>query len=707
MAYERPVAGPERVSEGRVRAERRTGSGGLVQNGTTRGRSWWCVLVALAVLVADARVPAQGVADDLTRLSLEELMNVEVALPSRRLEPRSRASAAVYVITQEAIRRSGVKTIPDALRLAPGVQVARINANQWAIGVRGFANRLSRSVLVLMDGRSVYNPLFAGTYWEVQDTVLDDIDRIEVIRGPGGTLWGANAFNGVINIVTKAARDTQGLLAIGGGGTEERGFGTVRYGGALGEDLFYRVYGKYFYRDGFTNPDGPSFDSWQVGRGGFRVDWNATAADTVTVQGDAYDGEIGESVGIAAYEPPFFAIVQKDGDVSGANLLGRWSHAFSPTAELVVQSYFDHTFRRDPNFTEQRDTWDLDAQHRFTLPWRQELLWGLEYRLSADHAYGVPTVQFIPTRETLHLVSAFVQDDIWLLPDRLRLTVGIKFESTTYADFEYQPSGSLLWLITPQHSLWGSISRAVRTPSRIERDLLLTARPLNSAPPFETCVTPDGAPAPCTFARITRNPDFETEDVLAYQLGYRSQPFERLFLDVAAFYNDFDSLLSLTPGQPFFEAEPPLPHGVFPLLFTNAVKGESYGVELSATARLASWCSLTGSYSYLDIELSAPTGVSGAEAETGSPRNQVSLLAALDGPWGLHLDGVLRYVDTIRVNNQIVPSYVTFDVRLAAQVTDSLELSAVGQNLAQAEHLEWAPGSEVPRGMYAQARWQW
>ena len=301
---------------------------------------WGCDLALVVAIWATIAPAAAGApSGDLTTLSIEELMDVEVTLPSRHPESVAQAATAVYVITQDEIRRSGVTNIPDALRLAPGVQVARISASEWAVGIRGFGSRLTSGVLVMIDGRSVYDPLFAGTYWEVQDTVLEDIDHIEVIRGPGGSLWSANAFNGVINIVTKEAQQTQGGLASGGGGTEERGFGTLRYGGHLGNDLFYRVYTKYFYRDAFTNPGGKPFDAWQVGRGGFRVDWSASQSDRLSVQGDAYDGRTGESVGISQYEPPFLVLEQKDADVSGADLAGRWTHTLSATSDVVVQSW--------------------------------------------------------------------------------------------------------------------------------------------------------------------------------------------------------------------------------------------------------------------------------------------------------------------------------------------------------------------------------
>jgi len=671
------------------------------------------VALVLAVLVTTAGFPAARAAEEpppLTELSLEELMDVEVTLPSRRPASRALASAPVFVVTQEDIRRSGVTNIPDALRLAPGVQVAEATASQWAVGIRGFASRLTRSLLVLMDGRSLYTPLFAGTYWEVQNTFLEDVDRIEVVRGPGGALWGPNAFNGVINVVTKDARATQGLLAVGGGGTEERAFGRVRYGGKLGDDLYYRLYGLYFDRAAFPTTGGaPRVDDWRDGQGGFRIDWDPTAEDSFTLQGALYDGKIGQNTPIIAYQPPLVSFTTEDVDVSGGNVLGRWNRELGTLGDLVLQMYWDHTFRRDPTFEEQRDTFEVDFQNRLELPWRQELLWGFLYRVSADRTRGIPTIQFVPADETLHLVSVFLQDDVWLVPDRLRLSLGVRFDNTTYTDFDYQPSGSLLWLPLPRHSAWASISRAVRTPSRIERALFLTGQPINLDRPGNQQCLPPGAR--CVYPQITGSDAFENETVLAYQLGYRMQPLDDVFFDVATFYNEYDHLQTGEQGTPFDQDEPPLPHTLIPIVFTNLAHGQSFGVEVTTTWLPFPWWRLSGVYSYLEIDLRTDAGASdviGAEAAAdASPHHQVTALSSLDLPWDARFDAVFRFVDDIRVGAQLIPSYATFDVRVAQQLTEDLEISLVGQNLGQAEHREFFPGNLVPRGMYGQVRWRW
>lgn len=374
---------------------------------------------------------------NLKQLSLEELMNIEVTSIARKEQRVADTAAAIYVITQEDIQRSGVTSIPEALRLAPGVEVSRVDSNKWAIGVRGFGSRLSRSLLVLMDGRSVYTPLFAGVYWEVQDTLLEDIDRIEVIRGSGGTLWGANAVNGVINIITKKAQDTQGLLLSGGGGSEEKGFGSLRYGGKVGENFNYRIYGKGFRRDAAATRGLSDFDDWQMGQGGFRTDWKPHEGDSLTIQGDAYDGRSGQRTQVSRLSAPFSIPVQEDAEFSGMNLLGRWSRTLSKSSSLALQMYYDRTDRREPTFQEQRNTFDFDFQHRLQPTGRQELIWGLGYRYTRGDTKSVPTITISPSNRADNLFSAFVQDEIVLVQDRLRLTVGSKFEHNDYSGFEF------------------------------------------------------------------------------------------------------------------------------------------------------------------------------------------------------------------------------------------------------------------------------
>lgn len=629
--------------------------------------------------------------EDLTELSLEELMNLPVTSVSRRPEPRSAAPAPLYVITEEDIRRSGVTTIADALRLAPGMQVARITANQWAVGVRGFATRLARSVLVLIDGRSVYTPLFAGTYWEVQDTLLEDIDRIEIIRGPGGAIWGANAVNGVINIITKSAKATQGTLVSAGGGNEEQGFGGARYGAKVGKNLFFRVYGKGVNRDGAFNPTGRSYDDWYMTREGFRVDWDPTARDHVQFQGDVYDGDAGEQIPISLYTPPSVRVVTQDAEFSGANLLARWRRVLSPTSDIALLAYYDNTFRREANFNERRNTWDIDFQNHFVAADRHDVVWGLEYRHTGDRTGGVETVVFDPRDRGDDLFTSFIQDEIRLADD-WRLTLGSKFEHNDYSGFEIQPSGRLMWTPTARQSLWAGVSRAVRTPSRVEHDLAITVF----------------SPPPSDFIRVIGDEAFVSEKVIAYEAGHRLQIMPELFVDTAVFFNDYDDLESFEPKAPFTEVGADGPRTVRPLFFRNKVHGESYGFEVAADAAITDWWRLHGAYSFLKIELRRDPGSldpGHQVVEGSSPRNQVTMRSTMNLPQEIQFDGVLRYVDSLPA--QRVGSYVTLDLRLAKQVTRSLELSVVGLNLAQDHHREFGGGTEVQRSIYGQVRWRW
>jgi iron complex outermembrane receptor protein len=630
----------------------------------------------------------------LKQLSLEQLMDIEITSVAKKEQKVSATAAAIYVITEEEIRRSGVTTIAEALRLAPGVTVSRIDGNSWAIGIRGFGSGLSRSVLVLIDGRSVYTPLFAGVFWEVQDTLLEDIDRIEVIRGPGGTIWGANAVNGVINIITKSATETQGLLATAGGGSEEKGFGSLRYGGKIGQNFSYRFYGKGFRRDGQFTPHLSDADDWQQGQGGFRTDWNLPEGNSLTVQGDMYQGKARMRDQVSSFSAPFSTIVEKDTGLSGMNLLGRWSRTLSDTSDFALQIYYDRTYRREARWRERRHTVDIDFQHRFKITERQELNWGLGYRYTSDDTESVPTLVISPENRVANLFTAFLQDEIVLVPDHWRLTLGSKFEHNDYSGFEFQPSGRLLWTPTERQSVWASVSRAVRTPSRVDTDIAASVAPN------------PGVPA---FARLLGNKDFDSETLLAYELGYRVKATDRFSVDLAAFYNSYDNLLSVETGALFLE--PPLAptRFVLPLQFDNKMKAKVYGVEIAADWRWLDWWRWRFAYSYLHMDLTRKAGsndvITAPGTEGGSPQNQASVTSFVNLPGNLELDGAFRYVDTLPGVN--VRSYFNLDLRLGWHVTKNVELSLVGQNLLAGHHAEWSGGTKIQRGIYTKATWRW
>ena len=650
------------------------------------------LLVCASLRAAEPPLAAPAPAADLATMSLEQLLNLEVTSVSRRSEKLSTAPAAIHVITGDEIRRVGATSIPEALRLSPGLEVARVDSHNWAVTSRGFNDPFANKLLVLMDGRSSYTPLFSGVYWDVQDTMLEDIDRIEVVRGPGATLWGANAVNGVISIMTKSARETQGTLISAGGGSEEMAFTAGRYGGQVGENGFYRVYGKYNNRDSSVVPGGAGAnDRWQMGRGGFRYDWEPPQQDRITVQGDVYGGQLDRTVTEPLTTPPFHQDTRFHEYLVGGNLLARWTRTFSPDSELNVQTFYDGTRREASYLDETRHTFDLDFQHRFGLGRRNEIIWGGGYRLSADELRDSYLTTFDPLHRTTHHLSAFLQDDLTLVPDRLRLILGSKFERTEFTGFEYQPSGRLLWTPTERQSFWGSVSRAVRTPSRAENDIRLNG--LQSGTP--------------SFFTALGDQDFRSEELTAFELGWRVQPHRRVSLDVASFYNLYDRLRTV---EPFSVApDPSLPGS--PLRATsrldNKAFGESYGVELSATYQPADWWRLSAAYTFLEMNLHRRRSSNDGAAENDegkSPHHQVSLRSSLDLPGKVQFDLSGRFVDSLPALG--VPSYFSLDARLAWVPTRNWEFSVVGQNLLESRHAEFAPTiipsqrTEVQRGVY-------
>ena len=632
----------------------------------------------------------------LSHLSLEQLGNTEVTTVSKEPTKIIRTPAAVYVLTQEDIRRSGATSIPEVLRLVPGVEVARIDSDKWSLGIRGFGSRLSRSVLVLIDGRSVYTPLFAGVYWEVQDTLLEDVERIEVIRGPGGTIWGPNAVNGVINIITKSAKDTHGTLVSVGGGSLDQGFMGFRYGAGNGANFNYRIYGKAFSRGPEFHVDGKQFDDWRMGQTGFRTDWDLHDHDRLTFQGDLYNGDAGESVNITTYSPAAVTNVQKNVELSGGNLLGRWRRELHEGSDIQVQAYYDWTNHHEPNLGETRNTFDIDFLHHLTLP-RQDFLWGLGARVSPTHfLQAVPSVRFAPHR-TDQLYSVFLQDEIAVVSNRLWLTLGSKFLHNNYTGFEIQPTARLLWAPNPRQALWTAVTRAVRTPSRIEEDLQVTG--LIGVNPL-------------LFARAIGDGKFVSERLIGYEAGYRRLVAPKLYVDLATFYNDYNHLLSIEPGTPFSEASPPPSHVVLPLFIRNGLLGAVSGIEVAPDWRPTHWWRLAGSYSYLHMTLKKeassldPSTVRSTEGS--SPHHEMMLQSAFDLPGNFELSQTYRYISALQTRQ--VRSYGTADVRLGWRFTRHFELSIAGQNLLQPHHAESAgdPGSLVgiKRAVYGSVTWK-
>jgi iron complex outermembrane receptor protein len=495
--------------------------------------------------------------DDLTELSFETLMNIQVTSVSKKAEKMFEAASSVYVLTQEDIRRSGIMTVPELFRFVPGMQVAKLDGSKWAISSRGFNGQFSNKLLVLIDGRSVYSPLFGGVYWDEQDLVLEDIDRIEVIRGPGGTLWGANAVNGVINITTKHASETQGGYLRSAAGNEERGLGSFRYGGSAGENAHYRVYGKYFSRDDSVDMSGNNIaDGWEAVRGGFRVDWKATESNSLTFQGDVYNGEafrFSKNRVISLTAPTTATFIDKE-RTSGGNFLAKWEKQLSSQSSFALQFYFNQERRVSPGtggFT--LDTYDIDFQHHLSATENHDIVWGLGQRYISDKFGSTFDTSYTETRDFTYVISGFLQDEITLIPNRLKLTLGSKFEENEYTGFEFQPSGRLAWTPDKNQTIWAAISRAVQTPTRSQETVRFNSSVVTGP----------------TVVSVFGSENIGSSDLLAFELGYRVRPMQNLFIDIAAYYNFYEDIVTREIGSTFAESSPAPSHFVVPITLEN------------------------------------------------------------------------------------------------------------------------------------------
>lgn len=661
----------------------------------------YCLSVTLAL---GANVdPTLAPSEDLTDLPLEQLMSVEVTSVAKQAQPLSQAAAAIFVISQEDIRRSGATSIPEALRMVPGLQVARLDANKWAITARGFNDRFANKLLVLIDGRTVYTPLFSGVYWDVQDTLLEDVDRIEVIRGPGATLWGANAVNGVINIITKKVKDTQGALLVAGAGTEERGFVGMRYGTELSPNTHMRVYGKFFARDDQATPTGdPSTDHWNQARSGMRIDHTTTRGDQFTLQGDYYNGRIHDRLTTPTLTAPFFNTSDNSGQVSGGNLLGRWGRTLSPTSGYTLQLYYDRSERNLVQLAEKRDIADIDFQYNFALGDRHHLLWGLGYRFTNDQIVSSSTIVVTPYSRLLNLWSGFVQDEMTLLPKTVALTLGTKVEHNDLTGFVVQPNARLRWTPTPHQTLWWAVSRAIRTPSRAEDDMRINQ---TTQPPSSATL---GLPV---LASVLGNRGYGNEKTLAYEAGYRTQLTEKLSLDIAAYYNSMKDLRTFEQGPIGLETNPSPVHLLAPFNIANRLRAETYGVEVVVEWRPLEWWRIQPSYTYLHMSLYTDrTTDQTANTATGrSPAHQASLRSLMSLPHNFELDLWGRYVDTL--TSAQIPSYFNLDVRIGWRPSKQLELSLVGQTLLDSHRPEYREAlistspTEIQRSIYGKATW--
>ena len=619
-------------------------------------------IFVFAMPIAHAGTPASSL-QEFADASLEDLLAMTVTTVSRVPEELRKAPAAVYVITSEDIRRSGVTSVPEALRLAPGVNVAKVNANRWAVSIRGFNARAADKLLVLLDGRSIYNPLFSGTLWETRDVMLENVERIEIIRGPGGSAWGANAMNGVINIITKSAKDTQGTFVSGGGGSEERAFGMARYGAKISEKTHYRANAKYINRDGGYAPGFDLEDDSYSATAGFRTDTEVDHDTSYSFQGRGYTGEHG---GLSAFD---------DVIGTGGSVQGQWDDQLSERSHLTVLGYYD-VFTHDYSIIgEKRNTAEMTMQHAYQASDNFVVVSGLQYRFTSDRIQNTDILAIDPTMRNDNLVSGGVQGRVRLIPDTLDGRLGVKVEHNDYSNVEVQPDAALSWTVTPKDTLWVSVSRAVSTPSRLENDFLIT-NPETSEVLF------------------TGNRELDAESLVAYETGYRTIVREDLLFDVTCFFNSYTDI-SVARGT----------------TIVNGAEGETYGAEVAVSYTPVKWWQLKTSYSYLNMELElddsdVEDSLRQIESlEGNSPSNQLTLWQRFDISGGWEFDIGIRYVDHLTLPH--VRSYTVADIRLGYRVSEQLMLDVIGQNLFDRHHFEQGTvtSSQVQEGVFARATW--
>ena len=619
---------------------------------------------AAATVAADPELVA-----NLRNLSIDDLANIEITSVSKNAEPLSEAPAAIYVITRDEIRRSGATSMQEILRLAPNLQVAR--DSNYAISARGFNDNRANKLLVLVDGRSVYTPLYSGVFWDSVAVLPEDIERIEVISGPGATLWGANAVNGVINIVTRSSRDTQGGVVTATGGNLDNGIG-MRYGGKLGENATFRLYAMdYNHGNTLTAAGADANDSWSNPQAGFRVDWSK-AADAITFQGDIFSG-----------------MASSDVETKGHNLIGRWTRDLAGGSALQIQAYYDNTSRAAPTgMADEVAVFDLDLQHNFLLGDTHSIVWGGGYRRIHDDFTNAGQTFLSPDSKTLELGNVFVEDTIGITDD-LKLIAGVKVETNSFTGTAAMPSVRGSWKVTESDLLWASIARAVRTPSRFDRDVFQNVGGVSVF---------DGGP------------HFNDEILTAYELGYRTQSFARASLSISAYYNVYDDLrtaeLASTGSFPITIGNS---SGFLPATFENMMEGEVYGVEIWGVYSVADWWRLTAGYNALHEDFRFKPGsrnVPGLEAAANDPSYQFSLRSSMNLGSDWELDMGLRGVGALP--HPSVPSYVTLDARIGWRIFDNLEISLAGFNLLDETHPEFGAvptRGELRRSFTLNTRW--
>jgi iron complex outermembrane recepter protein len=664
-------------------------------------RPW--MIAGTAILVI-AGLPAHSQdAGDLTQKSLEDLMNIEITSVSKKEQRTSQAPAAVFVISREDIRRSGALDIPDLLRMVPGVDVAQIDTGKWAISARGFNGQYSDKLLVLIDGRTVYTPIFAGVFWDSQNIPLDTIERIEVIRGPGAAVWGANAVNGVINIITRTANDTPGAYVAGGAGSSSIGPETVRYGGNTRNLGAWRINAEGFHYNSlpvFGGLDG--HDDWRLIHGGFRTDSKLSTKDSLTTEGEAYQGNAGEMADTpVSLEPPENTVLALRDRYSGWNLLTRWDRVISPRSQTSLQIYFDRTTRGDTTYNIELNTFDVDFQHHFAWMARQDIVWGLGYRVSADGTDPTLRITFTPQNRGTQLFRSFAQDEIAVRPGRVKLSLGARLEDNDYTGFSMQPSARLVWTPDSRSMFWSAVSSADRTPARSDTNIRVN---------YTAFPGPGGLPA---LVSLFGNPNQKNEHLTAFEAGYRNTWTSRLSLDSTVFYNRYHDLTSVEPGAIRLEVNPAPVHLLIPSTFSNGLYGETHGIEVFANWKVTSFWTLSPGYSFFSAHLHRFAGsqdfTDAAGTEGSSPDQQAQLRSSISLPRNLQWNTAAYFVN--RLPAIAVPSYTRLDTSFIWEAGERISLGVVGQNLLRNLHPEFS-GSDTTvqpglmrRDAYATIAW--
>lgn len=658
-------------------------------------KSYLQILTLLFILPLYSQAEERALLD----LDLQSLMKIQITSAGRKEQNIADVPAAVYVIDQKDIEKSGATSIPELLRVVPGLQVARISSSKWAISSRGFNGIFANKLLVQIDGRSVYTPSDGGVYWDVQNVILEDIDRIEVIRGPGATLWGANAVNGVINIITRQASDTQGTLISVGAGNQEQGMETYRYGTKLNENSYGRFYISRHDQSPFqfSADKTDAHDEWQMVNSGFRLDGDVGAEDGWTVQGDLYHGENSQRIDtLWTPYPPYLNQVDDVVNSAGGNLLARWQRRFSDKNSWTLQAYYDFTDRDEIYLGQTMHTFDIDFQNRLQLNDRHDMVWGIGYRLNQDHFNNTYQIELTPDSRTDRTLSTFLQDEITLFEEILWLTAGSKFEYNECTGYEVQPNLRLLWKPEKRHSIWTSVARAIRTPFRHEDSGRVTTLIIHEP----------------TFSNISifGSPDFDAEHMVAYEMGYRYGSASNFSIDTAIYYNRYRDLQSY-----YQESE------LSQIYFVNGMAGRSYGLEITAAWTPKDWINTELSYSCIEIRMDAQNDQNfyvEETAEGSTPQHQISLMANMSLGHNLYLNlggsytGELKAAGTMAAQHRIVvDDYFNLNANIKWRLNKELEIALVGENLLESSHLEFiqeyfTSPIEIKRSFYTKLTWK-